>query len=1299
VNSRTFYKTGDYYYSLQNNDTLHLDTKYITIKFKHQAEQSGQLKVINNHGLQYIGKSANLYYIYKITGSPDYPQLIGDLNLLEEVDQTILSFAGKFLDDKQFPNDPGNQYFPLNVDEAWWVGATYDDYPQAEYLNLTGAWGEYTTGDPNLSIGIIDMGNDWSQADMPSNNMLGWNFVTGTNNTYPDHSVVESSHGTKITSIICSKTNNNTDIFGVAGGWQNDGKGIKPIMIVNGQVPIGGGNFGWSTALTPLCIDYAVAQGARVINMSFGVLGLSNAEQQPIRTAIDNAIYGIGHEPVICIASSGNYNSNSSSDVLFPASYEPVIAVGGVDIYHTRWDHGPQAKSSFGPELDFVTSYQSYYNQGNTPSGALWRLGLGGGTSFSAAMLTGVVGLMLSVNPCLTPAQVFEALKASCYKTPQYNFVNGWNNQVGYGFPNAKKAIEASMGESSKTLSTNETWTTDRFFRGNITIPSGKTLTLQNMTLRMWDNAGIIVKKGGILLMTNSIATATCQRMWEGITVEGDYNLTQIPSTNQGRVSMQNSIIEFARIGIKSPNGGGIIYASSNSSFLNNTQSVSIANYLNNNNSTFSKCTFKVDFNHRDYGNYQYMVRIDYNKGVKFYGCNFLNDFTQNDPNGYGIFTYGGNFIVDGTCNSQISPCPESDIIPTVFSNLQYGIYAMNTPLYLNINHASFISNNCGLYFSHVNNAKIWNSNFQIPTDQTPDPRGAYIDYCSGFHIEKNTFNCNAATHADEVGLYLMSTGSSQNYVFNNTFTNLFRGSVADGYNRHETNATGLCYKCNDFSNNALDIDVIRGINVPITLKHGINPKQGLPSFGSPSTNKDTLAASNTFSQNPYQYNIHNINQPSNYYRQEFKNPGTIKNEPNPTMGISKYINYSTTYYKPNVCKTWIPSGNIQEPPIESLVLLKEQAEINAEVAAISLVNAVDGGNTNNLTFEVLGSTPSQALELRNELLQKSPYLSDTVMKTAIDNENVLPNAMLRDILVENPQSAKNEEIMDMLNERWEPMPDYMKSEIGTGTQVIGGREQLEAERDGWIQQQSFLLYRIVNAYLGDTLNPDAVYELKTFLQGEQTVDVGFLLADISIQQGDYISATQILSEMQQNFQLNTSESQLAADYLSLNSILSGLKTDSVAFNQVDSTHAIPLLNLYNSGENIVTAMARDILISSGLIEYQETINVTDLTKLTTAEVSDSKPAIKYSSYYEQLSIFPNPAVNYCLVEYTLPSSALKADICIHNINGIVVWQQNIFRAKDQLVIDLSGFSSGIYTISLRDAGKTVLSKTLSVTK
>jgi hypothetical protein len=154
-----------------------------------------------------------------------------------------------------------------------------------------------------------------------------------------------------------------------------------------------------------------------------------------------------------------------------------------------------------------------------------------------------------------------------------------------------------------------------------------------------------------------------------------------------------------------------------------------------------------------------------------------------------------------------------------------------------------------------------------------------------------------------------------------------------------------------------------------------------------------------------------------------------------------------------------------------------------------------------------------------------------------------------------------------------------------------------------------------------------------------------------------------------------------------------------VAFNQVDSTHAIPLLNLYNSGENIVTAMARDILISSGLIEYQETINVTDLTKLTTAEVSDSKPAIKYSSYYEQLSIFPNPAVNYCLVEYTLPSSALKADICIHNINGIVVWQQNIFRAKDQLVIDLSGFSSGIYTISLRDAGKTVLSKTLSVTK
>jgi len=1293
VNGRTLHESNGRYYSINNSDTLNVDTQYITIKFKLQMEQVGQSKVTNTFGLQYIGNTANMYFVFKITGTPVYHQLITDLNNMQEIDQTILSYLGNYMDDKPFPNDPGDQYFSVNQNASWWVGSTYDELlqtPELEYLNLRGAW-QYTTGDPSVKIGIIDQGNDWTQTDMPTDNTLGWNFVTGTNNTYPDHSIVESSHGTKLTSIICSKTNNNLDIFGVAGGWQNDGNGVKPIMIVNGPVLVAGGQgyFGPSSALTPLCIDWAVQQGARVINMSFGWLGLSVQDQQLIKTAIDNAMSSNGHEPVICIASSG-FNT---SGISFPASYAPVIAVGGVDVNHWRYNYGPGYISAYGPELDFVTSYESYYNQGNTPSGPTYRLGFGGGTSFSAAMLSGVVGLMLTVNPCLTPDQVFEALKSSCYKTTNYTFTNGWNINVGYGFPNAKKAVEMAMGEEGITLNADQTWHTNRYFRGNIIIPAGKKLTLQDITLKMWQNTAIIVEKGGFLQVNNSTITSNCIGQWKGIFVNGDQNLTQFPPTNHGQVNVINSTIEKAITAIETSYGGAIIYAT-NSIFRNNSLSVWYKPYQYPNLGRFTSCIFTYDQGFEaGFIPFSSFIRLNYVTGINFVGCTFKNEKNPN-PFGTGIFSLSSGFTVDGICSSGISPCADVNMLPSVFNRMLYGIYAMLSPSGFKVDHSSFISNNCGIYASGSPNVKIWKSSFQIPSNQDPDPRGAYINGCSGFHIEGDTFRCNAATHGDEVGLYLRNTGSTQNYVYNNTFTNLFRGTVADGENRHATASTGLCYKCNDFSNNAYDIDIVRDAALPLTNIYGISRYQGLPSGGNASTNRDTLAASNTFSINPYQYNIHNINNPSNYYYQE-DYPYNIKISPNPVLGINKFCNYGTTYSKSLVCKSWINSGG----SIGQELAAKNLANSNAGAADQQVQNTVDGGNTTNLTFDILGSSPPEALTLRDQLLQQSPYLSDTVMKSAIEQENVLPNAMVRDILTENPQAAKSEEIMSMLDERWDPMPDYMKEEIETGKNIIGGREQLEAIRDGWMQQESFLTNRIISSYLGDTVNPNAINELKAFLQNENTIQSSFELADICLKRGDYTGSSQAINTMQTNFSLSEFESQQATDYLALSAILAGLQTDTIALSSVDSVHAIPLLTLTQSGDNNATAMARDILIASGMLLYQEPINIGNTEKSAIAQITAAKPENTVKRGSEQLSISPNPATTYTIVEYSLPVKASNASISIYNTNGVVVWQQDIKLVKDQVIVDLSSIPSGSYMVSLQSGKQTLTSKSLSVSK
>nr|NQU92404.1 hypothetical protein [Bacteroidota bacterium] len=63
----------------------------------------------------------------------------------------------------------------------------------------------------------------------------------------------------------------------------------------------------------------------------------------------------------------------------------------------------------------------------------------------------------------------------------------------------------------------------------------------------------------------------------------------------------------------------------------------------------------------------------------------------------------------------------------------------------------------------------------------------------------------------------------------------------------------------------------------------------------------------------------------------------------------------------------------------------------------------IDGGDTETLNSEVETSTPPEAVEVYTELMAESPNLSETVVETSIEKEEVLPNAMIRDVMVANP--------------------------------------------------------------------------------------------------------------------------------------------------------------------------------------------------------------------------------------------------------------------------------------------------------
>lgn len=364
-------------------------------------------------------------------------RLIDNPSLIAQRDQLIPLIANT---DHRGPAFPDNPELKAMTTETSGTDPMLGKSWGIDLIGANKAWSKLKQGD-DLIVAVTDTGVDYNHADLINNmwrnpgeiagdgidndkngyvdDVVGWDFYSNDNKPY-DLSLQlwdillkggNPGHGTHVAGVIGARLNNALGTAGVAPRVK-----IMALRFIseNGQ---------GDTAAAVKCVDYAVANGAKIINASWGSEGEEEGD-----AALREAIQRAEAKGVIFVAAAGNgrlnsggtaaagFNNDTDAKPMYPSSYpyENIVAVAAINSSLGLADF-----SNFGPKT--VDLAAPGVNILSTVPGDKYQdviIDLGGmkvtwdGTSMASPFVAGSLAVIWAQEPKLTAAEAKAKLLA-----------------------------------------------------------------------------------------------------------------------------------------------------------------------------------------------------------------------------------------------------------------------------------------------------------------------------------------------------------------------------------------------------------------------------------------------------------------------------------------------------------------------------------------------------------------------------------------------------------------------------------------------------------------------------------------------------------------------------------------------------------------------------------------------------------------------------------------------------------------------------------------------------------------------
>ncbi len=293
-----------------------------------------------------------------------------------------------------------------------------------------------------VKVGVVDSGIDCSLPDFENQIAAKKSFVGGS------PCIDNQGHGTVVAGEIAGALDTGGGVVGLAYSSQLV---VAKVVAADGTIPVKAEAAG---------IRWAVNQGARVVNLSFGAVrdpkapsldSYSKAEAQAVAYAVKKG--------AVVVAAAGNSDEAYTTPwpyASWPAALPHVIGVGALtksgnvpdfsDEDSTFVDMAAPGVGIFSTFPKLLTSAQPDCTEQGYTACAIGELEHPEGTSFAAPQVAAAAAVLFGVNPSLTSSQVTRILERHTDDVNASNGCplcsNGRDKYSGWGRLDVTKAVD-----------------------------------------------------------------------------------------------------------------------------------------------------------------------------------------------------------------------------------------------------------------------------------------------------------------------------------------------------------------------------------------------------------------------------------------------------------------------------------------------------------------------------------------------------------------------------------------------------------------------------------------------------------------------------------------------------------------------------------------------------------------------------------------------------------------------------------------------------------------------------------------